>query len=328
MSNKWWIGCILVAFCACAKIEIPDNPLPGTSKNQIEISDTLTLAEALERSVGEEVAVKGYMVGYCRGTSLSSATSELPHSPNTNFILYPHLPTEGDTDTPPFMVVGLNQNNAFHADWNFHAHPEKLGAYVLVYGKLQPYFGGKGIKEPKLIRPLTPPKDKAVKPIEPTENDTLTVAQSLALDINQFITLRGYIVGTIAGMSLRQAVFGVPESLPTNLLLADSKEEKDITKVLPIALKKDSRERTELNLVARPDLLGKEILVQGITTTYFTIRGIKDLTYYRLLDASPKEPTDPTPTDTALIVTPTISDSSAIVRQGRSKGGRVKNKSY
>lgn len=307
----WW------GIVSCGKIELPDTPDPSSPHTQVEIKDTLTLKEALNKEYHEMVAVKGYLVGYCSGTSLHTATIGLPPTPNSNFILA-SSPTP-DAANDYFMIVGLNKSQTFHSDWNLYDHPQKLGSYLLVYGKLQPYFGIKGIKEPKKIAQLPLPKEKEKDTDPTTRNDTLSVSQLLSTEINRFVAVKGYIVGTVMGTHLRQAVFTPPTSSITNLLIADKATEKDLAKIAPIGLKNKSEERQALDLFKHPELLGKEIIVEGITSTYFHVTGIKQLVSYRIQLSDSTTIIDPKKTDSTHWVTPTISDSSALIRQGRSK---------
>lgn len=323
--------CYLFLLCgimACNKIEFPDTPIePNTS--DIVVKDTLTVAMLATRAEGAMVGVKGYLVGYCTGTTLSSMTEELPVEANTNFLLA-DAPTLEEAEV--LASVGLNKSNAFHASWNLLQAPERLGKYVLVYGKLQTYFGVKGIRDPKKIELLPTPK-----PAEQTPTDTpsvpkdttstpavevLTPQDFLALDINIYATVKGYIVGTIEGTSWKTALLGIPTTSTTNLLLAGTPTETDLTKMVPISLNSKSEERTVLNLKERPGLLGKGLTVSGIVATYFGVNGIKRIVNYRLDSIATPPPVKPDPIHPHIGDStknpqpphrPTISDSTAIM---------------
>ncbi len=84
-----------------------------------------------------------------------------------------------------------------------------------------------------------PPKD------DDDENancDTLSIMEALSLPKNKIDTeviLKGYIVGYIKGTGLNSATFALPENAPnTNMLLADSPQEKLAANCLPVALPK------------------------------------------------------------------------------------------
>lgn len=161
-----------------------------------------------------------------------------------------------------------------------------------------------------------PPKD------DDDENancDTLSIMEALSLPKNKIDTeviLKGYIVGYIKGTGLNSATFALPENAPnTNMLLADSPQEKLAANCLPIALPKGGSMtiREKLNLFDHPKFLHKRIVIYGAITTYFNVNGIKNIWDYNFLhDSSPE-----TPPDTITNDWPGIDNNPQIIPGGR-----------
>lgn len=317
--------CLLCGMMACSKIDLTEEPtVPNTST--VVVKDTLTVSMLADKDIGEMVGVKGYLVGYCMGTSLKAASNEIPEEANTNFLLSDTPTLEGATT---LTAVGLNKSNVFHEAWNLAKNPERLGKYLFVYGKLQTYFGIKGIRDPKKIELLPFPLSEPQEHEDSTsisKNDTITPLQFLALEINQFVTLRGYIVGTLGGSLLSSAVVGKAKKPATNLLLATTPTETDVAKMVPVRLKDKSEERIVLDLYAHPNLLGQRLTVSGVVTTYFGVNGITNIVSYRLDTLSKATPIDPVPSDSTRPPQPqnppTISDSTAVI-DGRAPSWRA-----
>ena len=103
----------------------------------------------------EWVCVAGYVVGYCSGTTLSSAVFGIPEeTPNTNMLL---ADTPDETRTDHLLPVLLSTGTkGFRGEWNLYDNPDVLGAFVGVGGFLTSYFRTTGIKSPDFIEFLTP----------------------------------------------------------------------------------------------------------------------------------------------------------------------------
>ena len=125
------------------------------------------------------------------------------------------------------------------------------------------------------------PKDTTkIKPpvVDPDTNfDTLTVAQVQNCPDDALLYVRGYIVGFVAGTTLSKAVFGLPaaEDKNTNILLADTPEETDVTRCLPIKLKPDVR--GGLSLKDHPEHYKRRFVIKGLTGQYFKCKGLLDV---------------------------------------------------
>ena len=151
---------ILLALPACSKFDVPDDDKPSTEKpSEPSGGDDdelmcITVEEALVSTSDEWLCVAGYIVGYCGGTTLSSAVFGVPKDgPNTNMLLA-DSPNEKRTDhvLPVSLPTG---SNGFREEMNLYDHPEYLGALVGVGGFLTTYFLTTGIKSPDLIEFLS-----------------------------------------------------------------------------------------------------------------------------------------------------------------------------
>lgn len=89
-------------------------------------------------------------------------------------------------------------------------------------------------------------------------------------------TVEGYIVGYTTGT--KSYTKDPAKYADTNIAIADSPEETDPAKIMPVELKSGSTLRTLLGLKTTPAHLGKKVSVTGELKTYFTVSGMKDLT--------------------------------------------------
>lgn len=113
----------------------------------------------------------------------------------------------------------------------------------------------------------------------------------------------GYIVGACKN-TIKNALFTADEiraaGISTNLLIADSKDEKDASRCMPVELKKGSDVRDEANLVDNPQALGRRIGLFGLVKKYFGVVGLKDVVFLGWLtnggnedEPKPDEPDKP-----------------------------------
>ena len=165
-----------------------------------------------------------------------------------------------------------------------------------------------------------------------TQGDTMSVAAMLSrASVDDWVRVKGSIVGYVAGTTLSKARFECPPSAPnTNMLIADTPAETDVARCIPILLDAKDGSREELNLYDNPELLGCAIVIEGAVATYFGTKGIKKMEYYSLLEGNdtpdnpdkpdkpdnPDTPDDPDDPDT-LPDLPIIDDNPDVI-DGRS----------
>ncbi|TPE70618.1 5'-nucleotidase C-terminal domain-containing protein [Halalkalibacterium halodurans] len=149
------------------------------------------------------------------------------------------------------------------------------------------------------IEGATPPDDP---------KGTITVAEAIAHNQGE-ATVRGYIVGSING----SPVIGEGNHAPSNLLLADSPDETDRTKMLPVQLPSGSTVRTGLNLVSHPGNLGEFVMITGALDTYFSTPGMRNPTAFTFAD--PSDYPDPGDGDSQEVIS--IAEARALERGER-----------
>ena len=146
--------------------------------------------------------------------------------------------------------------------------------------------------------------------------DTLSVRDLTDVEVGKEVVLKAYIVGYVSGSAMSGAVFGLPQSANTNVIVADSLHPGSYRYCAPVQLVKDTKWREQLNLCEHPEWLGAYVAVRGTCDTYFRVAGIKNLTSVkRLADV----PADSTATDTPEkdgLVLPTLSGGPAQVFEG------------
>ena len=125
------------------------------------------------------------------------------------------------------------------------------------------------------------------EPPKPTGNDgskekPLTVAEGISKQgTADTLWVKGYIIGAVkTGVTSVQGAddiqFAPPFTSTTNILIADSKTEKDHSKCLIINLPSGKPLRSQVNLQDNPTNIGKELLVKGKLRTYFGLPGSRD----------------------------------------------------
>ena len=99
--------------------------------------------------------------------------------------------------------------------------------------------------------------------------------------------VKGYIVGDATGMNLSSGIeWEAPFTSGTNILIAASSSETDITRCIPVQLPTGDV-RTNLNLQANPNNLEHCIILCGSRETYFSVPGLKTVTSYEWVGDAP-----------------------------------------
>lgn len=111
------------------------------------------------------------------------------------------------------------------------------------------------------------------------------------------VWIKGYIIGTM-NTNYSPYVFerNPPFTFYANIFLADSPDETDSKKCVPVQLASGSTARAELNLVDNPEHLGTLYALEGELLAYFGQPGFKNIVSYTELDPSAQGPgEDPEP---------------------------------
>lgn len=108
------------------------------------------------------------------------------------------------------------------------------------------------------------------------------VTSAIAAGDKTGVYVKGYIVGyAYSNQETKQTEwnFKAEGAQASNLLIAASATETDNTKCMPVNLASGSDFRKALNLLDNPGNLGKEVLLYGNFTKYFSQQGVKELSY-------------------------------------------------
>ncbi len=85
----------------------------------------------------------------------------------------------------------------------------------------------------------------------------------------------GYVVGYVPGMLIEESVFGADDAVSAHILIADSPDEIDYRKCVPVQLLAGSMARLNLNLRDNPAVLHTQVRVKGSLLKYFGVAGVK-----------------------------------------------------
>ncbi|MBB3696597.1 hypothetical protein KMW28_23810 [Flammeovirga yaeyamensis] len=109
--------------------------------------------------------------------------------------------------------------------------------------------------------------------------DALTVAEAQKAQGQKSTWIKGYIIGTINGMSLDDFNLGLTDVTHTNFVIADSKDETDPQNGMPIQLPAGFI-RDAINVKDHGDLMGTMIWLKGDLEPYFSAPGLKQTDAY------------------------------------------------
>ncbi len=95
------------------------------------------------------------------------------------------------------------------------------------------------------------------------------------------VWVSGIIVGSVDGQNIESgAHFSTDKASATNILLAPSATETDLSKCIPVQLPSGAV-RSALNLAANPANLGKRVSLKGNIEKYFGVAGLKSTSAYK-----------------------------------------------
>lgn len=232
--------------------------------------------------------VKGYIVGSVKSgvTSITSSDDihfSAPFTSATNVLISDN---EGETDYTRCIVVNLPSGKPLRTNVNLLDHPDNLGKELNVLGKLRTYFGVAGLRDApgentdyELEGGVTPPPPGGGSG---TFDDPFDVNSARANNSGLGKWVQGYIVGVNeTDVEPFEANFAAPFRTNTNLLLAQTADEVNLSNCLTVQLPAGAI-RDALNLVDHPENKGKEVKLLGNLEAYFGQPGLKGLTGYWL----------------------------------------------
>lgn len=134
------------------------------------------------------------------------------------------------------------------------------------------------------------PYDMPTKPETPelttdgTEANPYTVADAKIAATGTNVFVKAFIVGYVPDKALNEAIFGdaaSAEKAPTNILIAASADETNVTNCMPIQLPAGAI-RIALNLKDNPGNLKQEVILCGNIENYFGATGLKSVAYAKI----------------------------------------------
>ena len=132
-----------------------------------------------------------------------------------------------------------------------------------------------------------------------TEADPYTVADILAMDLDNTniasAYVKGYIVGSLKDGSFtdKNASFSAEGAVATNIMIADDASCKDFKAVAAVQLVSKTDIRKALNLVDNPGNLGKQLTIAGNVTKYCGHIGVRSPKAFTLGEGGGTTPDDP-----------------------------------
>ncbi|MDE7334878.1 MAG: hypothetical protein K2N10_01020 [Muribaculaceae bacterium] len=108
-----------------------------------------------------------------------------------------------------------------------------------------------------------------------SKDDPYTVTAAMSKSGTAWV--KGYIVGAMNTADSNNYIFesAAPFSVVANLYIAETPDETETSRMLPVQLVSGTAVRTALNLKDNPANLGKEVILQGSLEKYFGQPGIK-----------------------------------------------------
>ncbi len=302
------LAALTILFGACTNSE-PFDPNGGGNNTdytqpagQGTESDPYNVSAALVHNMdSSEVWVKGYIVGQVAGADLRADAQFGPEftgavyddggvaKQGTNLLI---AAKADETSTSACLVVQLAAGQIRDV-LNLVENPANDGKEVMIKGQLIKYFGAAGLKNTTAAKFEGQDLGETSQPSgtpqgDGTQNNPYNIAGAAAQNNSgAFAWVKGYIVGQVAGSSLRdEAEFDAPfhgqtyddgtvAEQGTNLLIADSPSETSTDNCIVVQLPYGDL-RTALNLVNNPSNDGMEVTIYGSLVKYFGANGLKE----------------------------------------------------
>ena len=250
---------LFFVLCSCEKELTNDNQTVSSSDELTDEikSSALTVAQAIEEEPGKWITVKGYIVAAAE-SSIKNADYHNPFAGKTAILLADE-PSDG-TDEQIFdalMPISLSDAaKGISASYNLQDNPNYWNSFVYIRGIRKSYLSAPGIKEVTnfWIDPDHQP-DPVVDPDDPDnpdnpdnpniddgdDSDVLTVAQAITAPSEEYIWVKGYIVGTTRQNLGNTKFDGILENF-TAIVLADETGTRDKKLLFPVGVDKTSRQ--------------------------------------------------------------------------------------
>lgn len=289
---------------------------PGTKENPYDIASVIAIEE-------EGTTASGWVKGFIAGavapdvTEISSSSDIEWGAPTVlanTLVIAPDAETK---DITKCLVIALPSESALRDAANLRDNPDVLGKEIALQGSFGKFMGSWGILDnlgtaSEFILEGVTPVDPSGDPIpmgSGTQESPWNPTQVLAEQASGTTTwVKGYIVGFIPDKYLDGAVFEVPATSQTNILIAVNPSVKDYSQCVPVQLPAGDV-RTNLNLQDNPGLLGTPVSLKGSIEKYFGVMGLKSVSEYAIEGYTPPAPT---PVDPVVSLDENFDASSSI----------------
>ena len=259
----------------------------GIKENPYTIPEVIAFEEAGEQESGW---VSGYIVGAV-APGVTSVTKNEDIEWTADVTMKNTLviaPTPETTEFSECLVVLLPEGSSFRTYGNLVDNPDNYKKAIKVSGNFAKVLDTWGVADnygsadEYEIEGVTP-SGGGIKDGDGTEATPFSADQVVAGSASGTgVWVTGYIVGWIDGKSLSDgAKFDNAATVATNLLIANSMDETNLNKCIPLQLPVGAV-RDGLNLQANPGNYKKLVSVKGDIQTYFGAIGVKTITEYKL----------------------------------------------
>lgn len=273
---------------------------PGSEANPYDVAGAIAEIEGGFTASGW---VKGYVAGavapdVAEVTSNDDIEWEAPTVLATTLVIAPDMTTR---DIKQCLVIALPSDSPLRLAANLRDNPDALGKEIMLKGTFGTYMGTYGIlnnsgtnSEFKLDG-YTNPEGEPIPNGDGSEASPWNPTQVLAGTASGTSTwVKGYIVGWIPDKSFNEAIFELPASTQTNIVIATKPDVKDYTQCIAVQLPAGVV-RNALNLQSNPGVFGKAVSLLGSVEKYFGVMGLKAVSDYVIEGGSTGGDTPGTP---------------------------------
>lgn len=226
--------------------------------------------------------VKGYIVGsVAQGITSVSQNSDIqfvaPFGADDNIVIASSVEIR---DYSKCLVVPLPSGTILKNMANLKNAPSNLGKEILLKGMLATHLGTWGVTQNSGTSAEFELENSQIKG-DGSFEFPYTVMEAQNAGDKTAVWVLGIIVGNIDGEGktiATESLFNPPFVLVSNILISDNPTTTDYRECMPLQLPFDTEVRSLLNLNANPTNKGRGILIKCDLTTYFGVRGIKNIT--------------------------------------------------
>lgn len=308
-GTKWQL--ILNAYNGCMNFGNPTVP-KGDEGNPYTVDEAVELINA-----GTEPTDKVWVSGYIVGTVAPEVTKITSNSDiewgadatlaNTMVVGPVPYSAESPLSIASCLVIELPQGSDLRNYGNLRDNPDNLNKQIWLKGVLGKVLsspgitGNNGTVNEFRIEGLQLEDTSGIADGNGSESSPYSTSQVLSgAATGSNVWVAGYIVGYIPDKTFSEAVIGADGAVQTNVIIANTADETNINKCIPVQLPSGDL-RTAVNLSTNPGNLGKKLSYYGEITTYFGTTGLKNGTAWSLdgTSTTPDTPVTPTGTFTA-----------------------------